>query len=358
MDMHRIDEPLVQCAGCFRMMPIQYARRCHRCWRLFHVICVRRHAMEGCAGSAVRLYAPVKESTYKYSLIMGAAIMGALHLTMKVMRWGFKSMGSTWKRCFFILLMFSAFTLCASGQPVGCSATNRLLALPLRQFVAMPQQRPPDTPPVPLHPSMLEDHYRQDSEPTFYDNAKVHQIPNEPWSEGDYPKEGVIHVSFYTSGRDYMRCIGSQPRRILDPVTGAERQFDAILELDSEGNCPIEDPSRSAAQVYGVRVKYTHDGACAYLKHKMAHNPNQRGLKSALGKSARVIKEAIKKGKSRAPVKRKLRAGGYVNVHEVSIRCSCASGRHRARTISHEYAKLLRRFHFTVTIYNLSLIHI
>ena len=76
--MHRIDEPLVQCAGCFRMMPIQFARRCHRCWRLFHVICVRRHAMEGCAGSAVRLYDPVKESTYKYSLVMSTAIMLSL----------------------------------------------------------------------------------------------------------------------------------------------------------------------------------------------------------------------------------------------------------------------------------------
>ena len=115
--MHRIDEPLVQCAGCFRMMPIQYARRCHRCWRLFHVICVRRHAMEGCAGSAVRLYAPVKESTYKYSLVMSTAIMGVLHLTLKVMRWGIKSMGSTWKKCFFILLMFSAFTLVQADNP-------------------------------------------------------------------------------------------------------------------------------------------------------------------------------------------------------------------------------------------------
>ena len=108
----RHDQPIAQCLECSKMLPIHYTRPCPRCWGLLHPLCWEHHEDQGCKGSIMRLWADTIKNSRWGLWAMMCVVLGSLQLTLKAIWWGLKCMGATWKNYLFMLLLFSAFTLC------------------------------------------------------------------------------------------------------------------------------------------------------------------------------------------------------------------------------------------------------
>ena len=121
--------------------------------------------------------------------------------------------------------------------------------------------------------------------PHYYDVPEEKlKVPCEPWSIGDEPQEGRMHVDIYVGGKKFGHVTVGNVRR-----KGVPKDIEFAISHDDFGELPIGDPAhedkqsrnrnwdrRENEKIQGFRVTKMHDGFCERDPILSGSTQNQR----------------------------------------------------------------------------------
>ena len=182
---------------------------------------------------------------------------------------------------------------------------------------------------------------RTKRKPEWYDWKQYHEIPQNPWSEGDSPTTDTTHVQIFVTGEDK----GGMDNYYFDD--GTWPKVDGKIQLH-RGPFGIRD--KHVTNVRGHWVPSREDGHSPWLTFEMATMNDQDKLRRVLSQMAVLSYQAITSARKRQKVETKNKEGETVYVKMAVLNTECRQGRHRSTLQALEIARQLRKLGFTVEI--------
>ena len=179
------------------------------------------------------------------------------------------------------------------------------------------------------------------------------EVPTAPWSEGDSPVEGRVHIDIYVYGET---CV--LEKELDDEYRNNPNIMERLVlhRRRRQGDGPghyvhLRDPSALKFKYEGIHVDGQQDGLCPFLKWKACRPENAAAAEEAIAHSCGMAARAVRNAKNSPPVRRRDEHGNFVEVHTAALAAVCKVGRHRSTMYAKDTARRMRRRGCTVKIH-------